>query len=74
MFDAFCLITGSLPPAYQRSLLVLSTAMVMFAAKLYHITETHNLLNFLLESDVSVRYLCFYLVDIYACLLTCKEN
>ncbi|KAK6143845.1 hypothetical protein DH2020_024193 [Rehmannia glutinosa] len=43
---------GSLPPAYQRSLLVLSTAMVMFAAKLYHIAETHNLRNLLLESDV----------------------
>ncbi|KAL6558021.1 hypothetical protein OROMI_018371 [Orobanche minor] len=43
---------GSFPPAYQRLLLVLSTAMVMFAAKLYHISETCNLLNLLLESDV----------------------
>ncbi|KAL0454647.1 UNVERIFIED_CONTAM: protein SEMI-ROLLED LEAF 2 [Sesamum latifolium] len=44
--------TGSLPPLYQRSLLVLSTAMLAFAAKLYHIAETHNLHNLLLESDV----------------------
>ncbi|KAL0387347.1 UNVERIFIED_CONTAM: protein SEMI-ROLLED LEAF 2 [Sesamum radiatum] len=44
--------TGSLPPVYQRSLLVLSTAMLAFAAKLYHIAETHNLHNLLLESDV----------------------
>ncbi|KAL0412912.1 UNVERIFIED_CONTAM: protein SEMI-ROLLED LEAF 2 [Sesamum radiatum] len=43
---------GSLPPLYQRSLLVLSTAMLAFAAKLYHIAETHNLHNLLLESDV----------------------
>ncbi|KAK4424539.1 protein SEMI-ROLLED LEAF 2 [Sesamum alatum] len=44
--------TGSLPPVYQRSLLVLSTAMLAFAAKLYHIAETHNFHNLLLESDV----------------------
>ncbi|KAL2231298.1 UNVERIFIED_CONTAM: Protein SEMI-ROLLED LEAF 2 [Sesamum indicum] len=44
--------TGSLPPVYQRSLLVLSTAMLAFAAKLYHIAETYNLHNLLLESDV----------------------
>ncbi|KAL6514836.1 hypothetical protein OROGR_020415 [Orobanche gracilis] len=43
---------GSFSPAYQRSLLVLSAAMVMFAAKLFHISETCNLLNLLLESDV----------------------
>lgn len=43
---------GSLPPVYQRSLLVLSTAMKMFAAKLYNFTETRRLLNLLLESSV----------------------
>ncbi|PIN14940.1 hypothetical protein CDL12_12415 [Handroanthus impetiginosus] len=43
---------SSLPPVYQRSLLVLSTAMLMFAAKLYHIPETHNLFSLLLDSDV----------------------
>ncbi|KAH6762491.1 hypothetical protein C2S52_019924 [Perilla frutescens var. hirtella] len=43
---------GSLPPVYQRSLLVLSTAMVMFAVKLYHVADTNNLLSLLLESDV----------------------
>ncbi|CAA0816532.1 Uncharacterized protein SHERM_16398 [Striga hermonthica] len=43
---------GSSPPAYRRSLLVLSTAMITFAAKLYHIAETCNLLNLLVDSDV----------------------
>ncbi|KAL3651352.1 hypothetical protein CASFOL_004354 [Castilleja foliolosa] len=43
---------GSLHPAYQRLLLVLSTAMVMFAAKLYHIDETRELLSLLSVSDV----------------------
>ncbi|GER48585.1 ARM repeat superfamily protein [Striga asiatica] len=43
---------GSSPPAYRRSLLVLSTAMMMFAAKLYHIAETCNLVNLLVDSDV----------------------
>ncbi|CAA0816555.1 Uncharacterized protein SHERM_16421 [Striga hermonthica] len=43
---------GSSPPAYRRSLLVLSTAMMMFAAKLYHVAETRNLLNVLVDSDV----------------------
>ncbi|XP_009783972.1 protein SEMI-ROLLED LEAF 2 [Nicotiana sylvestris] len=37
---------GSLPPAYQRSLLVLSAAMLAFTAKIYQITD----LNVLLES------------------------
>lgn len=50
---------GSLPPVYQRSLLVLSTAMMMFAAKLYHVADTNNLLNLLFETDVSIRFLCF---------------
>ncbi|XP_051145117.1 protein SEMI-ROLLED LEAF 2 isoform X2 [Andrographis paniculata] len=43
---------GSLHPAYQRLLHVLSTAMLVFAAKMYHISETQELLNLLLESDV----------------------
>ncbi|GFP87928.1 hypothetical protein PHJA_000936500, partial [Phtheirospermum japonicum] len=43
---------GSLSPAYQRSLLVLSSAMLMFAAKLYHIADTRELLSLLPESDV----------------------
>ncbi|XP_055816588.1 protein SEMI-ROLLED LEAF 2 isoform X2 [Solanum dulcamara] len=37
---------GLLPPAYQRSLLVLSAAMLAFLAKIYQITE----LNILLET------------------------
>ncbi|KAL7082972.1 hypothetical protein ACP275_14G133400 [Erythranthe tilingii] len=43
---------GCLPPAYQRSLLVLSTAMLTFAVKLYHISDAHTLHNLLLDSDV----------------------
>ncbi|XP_073150707.1 protein SEMI-ROLLED LEAF 2 [Henckelia pumila] len=43
---------GSLSPAYQRLLLVLSTAMLMFAAKLYHVADSHDLFNMLLENDV----------------------
>ncbi|XP_047975823.1 protein SEMI-ROLLED LEAF 2 isoform X1 [Salvia hispanica] len=42
----------SLSPAYQRSLFVSSTAMVIFAAKLYHVADANNLLNLLFESDV----------------------
>lgn len=43
---------GSLPPAYQRSLFVLSFAMVMFAAKIYQIVDLINLLKSLFEFDV----------------------
>ncbi|KAL3843542.1 hypothetical protein ACJIZ3_000945 [Penstemon smallii] len=44
---------GPLIPACQRSILVLSTAMLMFAAKIYRIDESHNLLKLLLdECDV----------------------
>ncbi|GFP82680.1 probable phenylalanine--tRNA ligase beta subunit [Phtheirospermum japonicum] len=43
---------GSLSLAYQRSLLVLSSAMLMFAAKLYHIADTRELLSLLPESVV----------------------
>ncbi|KAK4491350.1 hypothetical protein RD792_002086 [Penstemon davidsonii] len=46
-------ILWSLIPACQRSILVLSTAMLMFAAKIYRIDESHNLLKLLLdECDV----------------------
>lgn len=58
------LIAGSLPPVYQRSLLVLSTAMMMFAAKLYHVADTNNLLNLLFETDVSMKSLCFRFMGI----------
>ncbi|KZV47335.1 hypothetical protein F511_07758 [Dorcoceras hygrometricum] len=44
--------SGSLSPAYQRLLLVLSTAMLMFAAKLHHIADSHDLFNLLLANDV----------------------
>lgn len=59
---------------YQRSLLVLSTAMVMFAAKLYHVADTTNLLNLLIESDVSSRSSCFQFMDINICILTYEND
>ncbi|XP_073045455.1 protein SEMI-ROLLED LEAF 2-like isoform X1 [Primulina eburnea] len=43
---------GSLSPAYQRMLLVSSTSMLMFTAKLYRIADSHDLFNMLLENDV----------------------
>ncbi|XP_059652292.1 protein SEMI-ROLLED LEAF 2 [Cornus florida] len=43
---------GIFPPAYQRSVLVLSTAMLMFAAKIYQIPELNDLLWSLVEYDV----------------------
>ncbi|KAM7478464.1 hypothetical protein LguiA_026677 [Lonicera macranthoides] len=43
---------GTLPPAYQRSLLILSTAMLMFAAKIYQIPDLNDLLKPILECDV----------------------
>lgn len=44
--------SGSLSPAYQRLLLVLSTAMLMFASKMYHIADSHDLQNLLQVNDV----------------------
>ncbi|KAA8536735.1 hypothetical protein F0562_029213 [Nyssa sinensis] len=43
---------GTLPPAYQRSLLVLSTSMLMFAAKIYQIPDLNDLLQSLVEYDL----------------------
>lgn len=43
---------GSLPPAYRRLLHVLSTAMLMFAAKIYHFADSNNLRNLLFQCDV----------------------
>lgn len=43
---------GMLPPACQRSILVLSTGMLMFAAKIYQIPELNDLLKSLLPYDV----------------------
>lgn len=43
-----------LPPACQRSILVLSTGMLMFAAKIYQIPELNDLLKSLLPYDVSL--------------------
>ncbi|KAL3538274.1 hypothetical protein ACH5RR_001640 [Cinchona calisaya] len=44
--------SGSFSPAYQRSLVVLSTAMLMFAAKIHHNADLINLLKSSFESDV----------------------
>lgn len=43
---------GMLCPAHQRSLVTLSTAMLMFAAKMYQIPDVADLLNPMLKSDV----------------------
>ncbi|KAK3031229.1 hypothetical protein RJ639_036884, partial [Escallonia herrerae] len=43
---------GSLSAAYQRSLLVLATAMLMFASKMYQNPDLSGLLKSLLEYDV----------------------
>ncbi|GAV92254.1 hypothetical protein CFOL_v3_35635 [Cephalotus follicularis] len=48
---------GLLPLACQRSILVLSTAMLMFAAKIYNIPDLNNLVKSLMPSDVD-PYLC----------------
>lgn len=53
------LLAGSFSPAYQRSLIVLSTAMLMFAAKILHNADLINLLKSSLELDVSTLY-CLY--------------
>ncbi|KAI3522320.1 hypothetical protein L1887_00004 [Cichorium endivia] len=44
---------GMLCPAHQRSLVTLSTAMLMFAAKMYQIPDVADLLNPMLKSDVN---------------------
>ncbi|KAJ0912836.1 hypothetical protein HanRHA438_Chr06g0278771 [Helianthus annuus] len=45
-------INGTLCPAHQRSLLTLSTSMLMFAAKMYQISDIADVLKPLLKSDV----------------------
>ncbi|GMG99780.1 hypothetical protein Nepgr_001620 [Nepenthes gracilis] len=43
---------GMLPPACRRSILVSSTAMLMFAAKIYHMHDLNDLLKSLIPFDV----------------------
>ncbi|KAL5565906.1 hypothetical protein UlMin_029070 [Ulmus minor] len=43
---------GMLPPVYQRSVLVLSMSMLMFAAKIYHIPDLNDILKSLITCDV----------------------
>ncbi|XAR52684.1 hypothetical protein NMG60_11020874 [Bertholletia excelsa] len=43
---------GMWPPAYQRLVLILSTAMLMFVAKLYQIPDLNALVKSLVECDV----------------------
>ncbi|KAF3453185.1 hypothetical protein FNV43_RR03623 [Rhamnella rubrinervis] len=43
---------GSLPSACQRSLLVLSMGMLMFAAKIYHIPDLNDFLKSLIPKDI----------------------
>lgn len=42
-----------LPPACQRSVLVLSMGMMMFAAKIYHIPDLNDFFKSLIPYDVS---------------------
>lgn len=42
-----------LPPGCQRSVLVLSMGMLMFAAKIYHIPDLIDFLKSLTPNDVS---------------------
>ncbi|KAJ8447080.1 hypothetical protein Cgig2_022809 [Carnegiea gigantea] len=49
---SLCANYGMLPPAGQRSLFITSTAMLLFAAKMYHMHE----LNDLLKSQVSLNF------------------
>lgn len=68
MFDVLLFHAVSLSPSYQRSLFVSSTAMVIFAAKLYHVADANNLLNLLFESDVSMKSLCIHVLLMYIVL------
>ncbi|XP_027159144.1 uncharacterized protein LOC113760669 isoform X1 [Coffea eugenioides] len=43
---------GTFSPAYRRSLIVLSTAMLMFTAKIYHIADLINLIKTSVDFDV----------------------
>lgn len=43
---------GMLAPVCQRSILVLSVGMLMFAAKLYHISDLNDLIKSLIPDDV----------------------
>lgn len=51
---ALYLLPGSLPPACQRSILVLSMGMLMFAAKIFHIPDLNDFLKSLIPKDVSI--------------------
>lgn len=47
-------LPGSLPPACQRSILVLSMGMLMFAVKIFHIPDLHDFLKSSIPNDVSI--------------------
>lgn len=55
VLSVFFLFAGYLPPAYKRSLFVLSAAMLMSAAKIYQMADLINLLKSLFELDVSIN-------------------
>ena len=46
-------LAGTLSPACQRSILVLSTGMLMFVAKIYQIPDLNDLMKTLVPYDVS---------------------
>lgn len=43
-------------PAHKRSLLTFSTAMLMFAAKMYQISDIADVLKPMLKSDVGLHF------------------
>lgn len=49
----FNLFAGKLPSACRRSLYVTAMAMLMFAAKLYHMNDVNDLLSSSAPYDVS---------------------
>lgn len=49
-----CLFAESMPPAYQRLLLVSSTAMLSFVAKMYQLSDLNSLVKPLRDCNVSV--------------------
>lgn len=46
-------VSGMLTPAFQRSILVLSMGMLMFAAKIYQIPDLCDLIKSIVPFDVS---------------------
>lgn len=55
----FTFYIGTWPPAYQRAVLILSTAMLTFAAKIYQIPDLIDLVKSVVEFEVSFSFAMF---------------